>query len=72
MNAPSYRKLTPAVERGLRYAIASLESDAAPVTTTLNVGEDDAEVIQVTPPNAPELTAAAEWIKYQLSKRGES
>lgn len=65
---PAFRKFTPAVERGITYAIAALEfdsahgpalnSDAGAEATAIGVSKDD-------------LQAAAEWLRHQRSKHRE-
>lgn len=55
---------TAAVERGIKYAIAQLEFDAKSGPVTLS---DGAEIpVGIT---ATELTAAAEWLRYVVSRK---
>lgn len=65
---PSYRRMTPAVERGLHYAIAQLEIDAQP-HARVEYEHEEPVIVSRTLDNAADLIAAANWLRYQLGKR---
>lgn len=67
---PAFRKWTPAVERGIKYAIASLDYDAK---YRLNVIEDDPNGQPIAGLIVPDdMQAAATWLRAQLAKRDDA
>ena len=70
MNEPAFRKWTPAVERGIRYAVASLEFDAEhePDPIVLNFRTGETRPAETAVDNA-DLKAAAVWLRAQIEKR---
>lgn len=64
---PAFREWTPAVERGAKYllAVADFDSTHGPITL------DDGTPVDPSIANA-DIAAAGEWIRYQISKRGEA
>lgn len=67
---PAFRKWTPAVERGIRYAIASLDFDAK---YRLNAIADDVDGKPIPGLIVPDdIKAAAEWLRAQYAKREEA
>lgn len=68
---PAFRKWTPAVERGIKYAIASLDFDAQfRLDVTKDAGNDLEPIPGLTVPD--DMQAAATWLRAQLAKRGEA
>lgn len=67
--APSYLKLTAAVQRGLRLAIADLETMAREPVPTMSDGTP--VQFDVDGVNA-DLLAAAAWLRYTLTKKRNS
>lgn len=67
---PAFRKWTPAVERGIQYAIASLDFDAK---YRLNAIADDVDGVPIPGLTIPDdMQAASTWLRAQLAKRGEA
>ncbi len=60
---PAFRKWTPGVKQGIRYAIAQLEFDAAHAGPV----DEDGKPINVGISNQ-DLTDAASWLRYQMVK----
>jgi hypothetical protein len=59
--------MTPSVQRGLKYAIAALETDAARGQVTL---EDGTPITIGT--SDDDLRAAAAWLRYETGKRASA
>lgn len=67
-DAPAFRKFTPAVERGITYAIAALEFDAKHGPALNSDAKTEATPIGVS---KDDLAAAADWLRHQRSKHRE-
>jgi hypothetical protein len=70
--APAFRKMTPKVVEGLRYAITSLEMDAAYAPAVTVRDSETGKPVEVgikLPIDDEALRAAAEWLRYQVGKR---
>lgn len=60
---PAFRKWTPAVERGIVYAITQLEFDAEHSPIDPETGNKLSTI------DNKDLLAAAEWLRAQTKKR---
>lgn len=63
-HVPAYLKFTPAVEKGVRYAIAMLDVDS---TFQLIDTEKGGPLAGTTSPD--DLAAARDWLRYTLNKK---
>lgn len=63
-HVPAYLKFTPAVEKGVRYAIAMLDVDS---TFQLIDTEHGGPLAGTTSPD--DLAAARDWLRYIVNKK---
>ena len=65
---PAFRKWTPAVERGIRYALAALDFDAAHRLDAL-AADGATSIPGLVVPD--DMRAAAQWLRAQVGKRSD-